>query len=187
MRAIKRAGLSIRYTEGFHPKPKIQFDDPLPLGIESEAEVFTMSLPKGSDVDAIAESINRYLPEGITILECRIQTAGKRISAERIERYRVVHPEVPIDPDQVRLFMAAESFKVTRKRGNGRTKKIDLRQSVKKVLSIDPLTLQLDLVRTAALTVRPGDILKHVIGFSDEQIRQSKMIKTDVMTASASD
>ncbi len=35
LRAIRRVGIPIKYSEGFHPKPKISFEDPLPVGLES--------------------------------------------------------------------------------------------------------------------------------------------------------
>ncbi|MBW2217992.1 MAG: TIGR03960 family B12-binding radical SAM protein, partial [Deltaproteobacteria bacterium] len=40
IRAIKRAGINVKYSEGFHPKPKISFSDPIPVGMESLEESF---------------------------------------------------------------------------------------------------------------------------------------------------
>ena len=45
LRALKRAGIAVKYSQGFHPKPKISFDDPLPVGVESEQERFILSVP----------------------------------------------------------------------------------------------------------------------------------------------
>ena len=38
LRALRRAAIPVKYSEGFHPKPKVAFDDPLPTGFESEEE-----------------------------------------------------------------------------------------------------------------------------------------------------
>ena len=35
LRAIRRAGIEVAYSEGFHPMPKISFEDTLPIGMES--------------------------------------------------------------------------------------------------------------------------------------------------------
>jgi len=40
LRAISRAGIPIKFTQGFHPKAKISFEDPLPVGLESLNENF---------------------------------------------------------------------------------------------------------------------------------------------------
>src|SRR5690606_33558809 len=37
-RALRRAGLPVAYSQGFHPLPKMAFGPPLPVGVESEAE-----------------------------------------------------------------------------------------------------------------------------------------------------
>ncbi len=37
-RAIRRAKIRVKYSEGFSPKPKMSFGPPTPLGIESHAE-----------------------------------------------------------------------------------------------------------------------------------------------------
>src|SRR4030066_366198 len=37
IRAIRRAELEIKYSQGYNPKPKIGFSPPTPLGVESMA------------------------------------------------------------------------------------------------------------------------------------------------------
>ena len=50
IRAVKRAAIPVRFSEGFHPKPKLAFDNPLPVGMESQEENFTMVVDAGVDV-----------------------------------------------------------------------------------------------------------------------------------------
>ena len=44
IRALRRAGIRVKYTEGFNPKPKITFGPPIPLGVESAAEYADVTL-----------------------------------------------------------------------------------------------------------------------------------------------
>jgi hypothetical protein len=37
LRALKRADIEVKFSEGFHPKPKVSFDNPLPVGILKRA------------------------------------------------------------------------------------------------------------------------------------------------------
>ena len=38
LRAIRRAGLPVAYSQGYHPKPRVSFGPALAVGIESRAE-----------------------------------------------------------------------------------------------------------------------------------------------------
>ena len=42
-RALQRAGISLAYSQGFNPHPKISLAAPLALGITSEAELMDIA------------------------------------------------------------------------------------------------------------------------------------------------
>ncbi|MCL6591254.1 MAG: TIGR03936 family radical SAM-associated protein [Firmicutes bacterium] len=67
-RAIRRAGLPIAYTEGFHPHPRLGFGPALALGIASVDEYFDMELLEEIAPATITAALNRVLPEDIRIL-----------------------------------------------------------------------------------------------------------------------
>jgi hypothetical protein len=67
-RAIKRTGLPVCYSGGFHPQSRISLSPPLAVGMEGEKEFFDMKLCRKSDISpGIFEQL---LPEGITVTEC---------------------------------------------------------------------------------------------------------------------
>jgi hypothetical protein len=72
LRAIRRLGIPIQFSKGFHPMPKISFEDPLPLGMESEEERFLISIDKDFDHKDMDRQLALMLPEGITVKECRL-------------------------------------------------------------------------------------------------------------------
>lgn len=67
--ACTRAGLSPAYTEGFNPRPKMSFMPPLPLGYETQADVFDVVLTKAVDPDSAMKRLNEELPRGMCILQ----------------------------------------------------------------------------------------------------------------------
>ena len=73
-RAARRAKLPIRYSQGFHPQPKIAFGPALPVGIESLAEYVDMEFTDTIAASAVQDRLNRALPQGIDIF------AGEEIS-----------------------------------------------------------------------------------------------------------
>lgn len=64
-RAFLRSGAPVRYSQGFNPKPRLQFAHPLPLGVASEDDVASIDLA-GSFPD-LAERLRAALPAGFTL------------------------------------------------------------------------------------------------------------------------
>lgn len=67
-RAINRAKLPAKYSEGFSPHIKIAFGFPLSLGVESIGEYFELELIENLDTEYIVNALNAVLPNKIKIL-----------------------------------------------------------------------------------------------------------------------
>lgn len=67
MRALRRAELPIKMTEGFSPHPKISIKRALKLGVESDNEEATFTLRESVDPRDFQERLQKQLPEGIQI------------------------------------------------------------------------------------------------------------------------
>jgi radical SAM-linked protein len=67
MRALRRANLPIKMTEGFSPHPKISLKRALKLGVESDNEEATVILKELIKPEEFKERIQEQLPEGIEI------------------------------------------------------------------------------------------------------------------------
>ena len=65
-RAMIRAGVRVRHSEGFNPHPKMSIALPLQLGCESVCEVLDVSVLEAPE--NLTEALNAALPEGIAIL-----------------------------------------------------------------------------------------------------------------------
>ena len=55
------------YSKGFHPMPKISFDDPLPIGMEAISEIFYLSVLKQLSCKEVVQKINQELPDGLKV------------------------------------------------------------------------------------------------------------------------
>jgi len=72
MRAVRRAGLPIKMTEGFSPHPKISLKRALKLGVESDNEEATFVLRESIALEDFKQKLQKELPEGIYIREAQI-------------------------------------------------------------------------------------------------------------------
>jgi radical SAM superfamily enzyme YgiQ (UPF0313 family) len=68
-RSLVRAGYRARFTEGFNPKPRLEFASPLTLGAASSAEIASVELDDCDEPGRFAERMNRALPPGISVEE----------------------------------------------------------------------------------------------------------------------
>jgi radical SAM-linked protein len=67
MRAMRRADLPLKITEGFNPHPKLSIKRALKLGLESENEEAVIVLKEFLKAEDFKEKLQKQLPEGIEI------------------------------------------------------------------------------------------------------------------------
>ena len=74
-RAVRRAGLPVKMTQGFNPHPKISIKRALKLGVESGSEeAFFYVDSFTADLRDFKDRLNRELPEGIKIKDAKTDT-----------------------------------------------------------------------------------------------------------------
>jgi radical SAM family uncharacterized protein/radical SAM-linked protein len=178
-RALKRAGIAVRFSEGFHPKAKIAFDDPLPVGIESQQERFMITVPDYIRPQDVMTALNHQLPAGLEITDCQLASKKAPASLSKRLRYRVVLQEALFDEARLNAFNQSPHFYITLTRRKGKLKKIDLKDIVISGEFFDSSHLELTLLSEPGNTVRPFDVLRHIFGLSDIQVKQARIVKLD--------
>ena len=68
-RAIKRAGIPIRYSEGFNPHELISILLPLSVGTASLCQIADIRVREDVDIAALPAQLTAVMPEGIRIIE----------------------------------------------------------------------------------------------------------------------
>ena len=68
-RAFNRAGISLAYSEGFNPHPRLSLAAPLALSVTSEAELLDVVLSDQSSPPYFTAVVSQQLPAGIEILQ----------------------------------------------------------------------------------------------------------------------
>jgi radical SAM-linked protein len=67
-RVTRRAGLSLAYSQGFHPSPKIQLAAALPLGFSSRCELVDLWVEGETDLARLPNDLQEAVPPGLKIL-----------------------------------------------------------------------------------------------------------------------
>ena len=171
-RAVRRAGIPMAFSAGFHPHPKISYANAAPTGTASEAEYFELSVVERVDPESLRAALDEALPDGLVVLD--VVEAGPGALADRLEasdwllEFRDVTREVLATA--VDAFLAVDRAEVTRTFKTG-PKTFDVRSAVVSMQATDaPPTssegnqgagyaiLQV-VVRHTTPAVRPDDVL----------------------------
>ncbi|MCM8789696.1 MAG: TIGR03936 family radical SAM-associated protein [Candidatus Omnitrophica bacterium] len=67
LRAMRRADLPLKITQGFNPHPKFSIKRALKLGLESSTEEAIITLTRYVKPQEFKERLQKQLPEGIEI------------------------------------------------------------------------------------------------------------------------
>jgi radical SAM-linked protein len=68
-RALRRSGLPVSFTGGFHPLPRVQFALALPLGAEADGEWMDLEFTQQIDPAEALQRLQAQLPSGFTLLQ----------------------------------------------------------------------------------------------------------------------
>lgn len=77
-RALRRAKIRIKYSQGYNPRPKISFGPPTPLGIESNAEYCDIVVVGPVTEDELVRRLNDQLHKRIIIDTVREAVPGTK-------------------------------------------------------------------------------------------------------------
>ncbi|MEA4831180.1 MAG: TIGR03936 family radical SAM-associated protein [Oscillospiraceae bacterium] len=74
-RALTRADIDLKHSEGFNPHPKLSFSLPLSVGTESLCERMTIITADccNMDADEIFRRLSEQLPKGISLVSCSVE------------------------------------------------------------------------------------------------------------------
>lgn len=179
-RAIKRAGIVTEFSKGFHPMPKISFDNPLPLGMESECEHFFISIPVEVSPLKLLKKLNQTLPEGLRLKHVQLKKTSKKQSEVKTVTYQITIKDGFFDQNRLHSFMSREKWILNRTNRKGKTKEIDLKEIIcwAKIEASNKMIICLN--EKPGMIVRPIEILTEVFKFQTDDARSARILKIDV-------
>ncbi len=108
-RALHRAGISLAYSEGFSPHPRISLAAPLPIGVTSQAELMGIFCAKWVSPHFFTAAVSQQLPPGIEILQV-YQVALTMPSLQSQVRYAEYRVEVETEKGRGNIESAVTSL-----------------------------------------------------------------------------
>ena len=177
LRALRRARLPVKFSEGFHPKAKISFDDPLPIGLESREECFTLTVTKTVKPSDLVRRLNAHLPAGLVVRRCEHAPPKANRAAYHQARYLVSLQDQIFDEENLSSFQHRSELIISRSNRKGKLKKMDLKAIVTDIELLDSKRLMLTLKSEPGKTVRPAEALQHIFKLKEDQIKRARIVK----------
>lgn len=132
-KAMRRANIKIRYSEGFSPHQIMSFAAPLGVGITSNGEYLDIEANE-DDLKSMTDRLNQVMVEGIEVLSCRkLQDSSKNAmsivcAADYTLEFREGYQPKDLDEffEKLTDFYGQEQIVITKKAKKGQ-KEMDLK------------------------------------------------------------
>ncbi len=163
-RTFRRAKLPLKYSQGFHPQPKIQQANPLPLGFLSNNELVDFYLEQEYSIEHLKGVISKAVPPGISINSIQEVDPSESTIQKRAEDsvYNVYFlEEIQLEEVENKISTLMECTSVVRTR-SGKT--YDLRPLIHELQlqRSNPPFLKMVLSAKDGATGRPDEILSQI-------------------------
>lgn len=185
-RAVRRAGVPMAFSAGFHPHPRISYANAAPTGAASEAEYFQLQLTQQCDLDALRAALDESLPQDMAVLRVVEAAPGALADLLQASVWQLDFEGVTLETitDAVATFMDRAELLVTRMTKSG-AREFDVRQAV---LASDVVLVRAgdadgrDLVRWTMTiqhttpAVRPIDVMTGLTELTGLQVPRSPLM-----------
>lgn len=193
-RLIRRAGIPVKYSQGFHPLPRLSFSEPLPVGLESMDEYLDMELStdgrgpgNGFTPREVLKRLNAVSPEGVKFLDAGVIPLKPSAVSDKISvaEYLIFLKNGPlgigIEPKEIdgilRDFCRRESvlLHIVKK---DKVREVDIRPLVREIELAGDGVVRLVLRRGESVSVKPQDVLANLFDLSKEEASLIPILKT---------
>lgn len=175
-RLMRRAGLPLTFSQGFHPLPLISFGRALPVSVESLAEWFSVTLRKPLTEAEVHTRLAPRMPTGIRLLRLESIPVNEKSIGAMAERFILSYPT----PDSAHFaawerFLALDTYLLTRDTKKG-PRTADIRPLFHAVtFEGDDIHLTMDW---SSVYISPLTLVRAITPLSPHEIKLLKVTAT---------
>ena len=178
-RSLRRAGVSVAYSEGFSPRPRLHFGLALSTGHESLAEYLDVDLAPDADVgvEDLADRVNPHLPSGMVATAAAPVLPGTDSLQQAVSssswQLEVIGPDRALAAATIARVMALSSLPIVVER-KGSPVELDARPAI---LALD-LAPESAMAPTEAVTpLRPSSMLLTELATQPRSLRPAELVR----------
>lgn len=183
-KAIRRAGIDVRYTEGFSPHQVMTFAAPLGVGLESNGEYMDIEVLSMESTEQVKEALNQASVPGIEVTDVRIlpDKAGNAMasvySAEYTVRFRQGRKPNVDFAQAVSRLMEREEILITKVTKKG-TREVNLKPGIHLLDWISQNEeLHMILDASSSGNIKPIQVVEVMLESFGEQLAENALFIT---------
>jgi radical SAM-linked protein len=180
-RLLRRTGIGLAMSQGFHPKAKLSFPLALSVGIEGAQEIVEVEFSQTIEAGDLLGLLQAECPPGLELLRVAVPAEGTPKPQPASVEYRLPIPgnRQPAANQSVAEFMRKDSYPIQRK---GRQKPIDARADIRSLKITDG---QLCIVQniTPTASCQPRELLE-ILELDDLEQQGAWLTRTSIEWAS---
>lgn len=133
-RAMRRAELPLKYTEGFNPHPHIVFALPLSVGVEGYNELYETALTEDMSAEEFLDRMKKVMPKGLEVTEV-VKADSNKFADISSAIYKVTPENLP-DEKIISDFLSKQEILMEKKTKKG-IKTVDIRKDIFEIILKD--------------------------------------------------
>ncbi|WP_050008054.1 TIGR03936 family radical SAM-associated protein [Butyrivibrio sp. WCE2006] len=176
-KAIRRAEIDIKYSEGYSPHQILSFAQPLSVGATTDGDYMDMTVLSCSSPESVMESLNGAMNEGIEILaiqelpEKSVNAMTSVAAAEYIISFRE-NKEPSFDLlHEFTEFMKQNEILATKKTKNGE-KQIDIKPLIYKWEILEDKSVHVLLSAGSSSNLKASLLIESLFAFANEEMQE---------------
>ncbi len=186
-KAVRRAEIDVKYSEGFSPHQIMSFAAPLGVGIESRGEYMDLEVLSMSSEEDMKDALNRVMVNGVEVLSVSVlpDQAKNAMASVAAASYRLQMKEgdFPIDglAEKLQQFYAQEHIPFTKE-----TKKsvieLDLKQGIYEISAEKDNAIHMLVNASSSGNIKPTVVFEKFCDFAGCEIPASAIQVTRLET-----
>ena len=163
-KAIARAEIDIKYSEGFNPHMILSFAYPLGVSMETEGDYADITVNTYNSLEDIKDSLNSVMNEGISIISVSIvpDDALNAMASVALADYSI-KVDADICDDQLKSFMKENQIMIL-KEGKKGMKEVDIKPGIRS-LEIQDERIFMSLKSGSGENIKPVSVIEALSNF----------------------
>ena len=180
-RALRRAALPVRMTQGFNPRPKMSILLALSLGVAADEEPVVLEFEPPVRPEDVARRMGAELPEGIALGGAQMLPEGVRPRVTSVVYEAELPPDAAVSEAGAERLMARDAITVERVSPK-RRRTIDLRPALVS-LGLAGRRLRFELRVGAGTLPKPTEVVAALLAGQADAVARARVRRVRVMLA----
>lgn len=174
-KAIRRADIDIKYSEGFSPHQIMSFAAPLGVGLESYGEYMDIEVLSMASTEEMKRALNQVMVEGVevlsvTVLPEQVKNAMASVAAASysIQMKEGTFPIAGLE-EKIQAFYSQETIPYTKETKKS-TIELDLKQGIYALRGEDDGTIYMLVNASSSGNIKPTMVLEKFCVFAGVEL-----------------